>query len=184
MNVLAKGFILTFVLSLVDAGKFVKHQKCNMYFVRRNVTFHLEIFSDEVRRINLPIYWCAGCGGHQLSVRMQTGSSSCSTIVKESFSSGDDLTWSRRQLGNCQGFTINSRTRIGLHTSHTNEYAVQGTMTIHTDSNQYRANIPNAWRGRHDNSKTYGITINQSGKCSLKYVIILIYVMWWLCSKS
>ena len=42
MNVLAKGFILTLVLSLVDAGKFVKQQKCNMYFVRRNVIFHWE----------------------------------------------------------------------------------------------------------------------------------------------
>jgi len=136
MNVLAKGFILTLVLSLVDA--------------------------DEVRRIHLPIYSCAGCGGHQLSVRMQTESSSCSTIVKESFSSGDDLTWSRHQLGNCQGFTINSSTRIGLHTSYSNEYAVQGTMTIQTDSNQYRASIPNTWRGMRDNSKTYGITINQS----------------------
>jgi len=136
MNVLAKGIILTFVLSLVDA--------------------------DEVRRIHLPIHWCAGCGGNQLSVRMQTGSRSCYTTAKESFSSGDHLTWSRHQLGDCQGFTINSRTRIGLHTGHTNQYAVQGTMTIHTDSNQYHANIPNAWRGRDDNSKTYGITINES----------------------
>ena len=42
MNVLAKGFILTFVLSLVDAGKFVKQQKCNMNFVRRKVILHKE----------------------------------------------------------------------------------------------------------------------------------------------
>ena len=128
-------------------------------------------FSDEVRRINLPIYSCPGCGGHQLSVRMQTGSSGCSTTVKESFSSGDTLTWSGHQLGDCQQFRINSRTRIGLHTSDTNEYAVQGTMTIHTDSNNYHATIPNAWRSRSDNSKTYGIT--ESGKCSLNYNIVL-----------
>ena len=58
---------------------------------------------------------------------------------------------------------------IGLHTRKANEYAVQGTMLIHTDSTDYYAIIPNGWRGMSDNSKTYGIV--ESGKCSLKYII-------------
>jgi len=49
-----------------------------------------------------------------------------------------------------------------LHTDHRNQYAVQGTITFHTGSNEYRANIPNAWRGTGDNSKTYRISISEN----------------------
>ena len=125
-------------------------------------------FSGEVRRIHLPINSCNGCGGYELSVSLHTGNSSCSTTIKESFSSGDNLIWSRRQLGDCQGFTVHSRTKIALHTSQTNKYAVQGTMTIYTDSTSYNAFIPNGWRSMSDNLKTYGIV----GKCSLKFIIV------------
>ena len=118
----------------------------------------------------MPIYGCDGCGGYQLSVSLHTGNSSCSTAIKESFSSGDHLTWSTHQLGDCQGFTVHIRTRIRLHTRKDDEYAVQGTMLIHTDSTDYYAIIPNGWRSMSDNSKTYGIV--ESGKCSLKYIIV------------
>ena len=74
------------------------------------------------------------------------------------------------RLGDCQGFPVHIRTRIRLHTRKANEYAVQGTMLIHTDSTDYYAIIPNGWRGMSDNPKTYGIF--ESGKCSLKYIIV------------
>jgi len=124
-KVFVKGFVLILVLFWVDA--------------------------DEVSRIDLPIHSCAGCGGRKLSVRLETGTDSCSTTIIDSFSRGRELSWSGRQLGNCQQFTVDSSTRIRLHTDHRNQYAVQGTMTIHTNSHPYYVNIPTSWRGVGDN---------------------------------
>ena len=121
------------------------------------------LFSDEVRQIYLPIYSCTGCGGGKLSVRLETAKDSCSTTVIDSFSSGEELSWSGSQLGNCQQFSVDGSTRIQLHTDQsTDQYAVQGTLTIHTNLHPYHVNIPTSWRGVGDNAKTYAV--NEGGK--------------------
>ena len=119
----------------------------------------------------MPIYSCSNwnllnpfgvlgsCGGYQLSIRLETGGNNCSTWAKD-FYSGEDLTWSGSQLGNCQGFPVNSRTRINLHTDDSNEYAVFGYLIILADCNLYRARIPTTWRNWGHNWKTYGITFD------------------------
>ena len=109
------------------------------------------LFSDEVRRIYLPIYSCTRCGGSKLSVRLETGKDSCSTTVIDSFSSGEELSWSGSQLGNCQQFSADGSTRIQLHTDQSGQYAVQGTLSIHTNLHPYHVNIPTSWRGLGDN---------------------------------
>ena len=109
------------------------------------------LFSDEVRRIYLPIYSCTGCGGSKLSVRLETAKDSCSTTVIDSFSSGEELSWSGSQLGNCQQFSVDGSTSIQLHTDQSDQYAVQGTLTIHTNLHPYHVNIPTSWRGVGDN---------------------------------
>ena len=131
------------------------------------------LFADEIRGIYLPIYSCNGCGGRKLSVRLESGMDSCSTTVIDSFSSGEELSWSGSQLGDCQRFSVDGSTKIQLHTDQSNQYAVQGTMTIHTNLHPYHVNIPTSWRGLGDNvvaweamgDMTYESTaINDSGK--------------------
>ena len=67
-------------------------------------------------------------------------------------------------MGNCQGFPVNSRTRISLHSRIEDEYAVQGYLVIHADCNLYQARIPTSWRDWGNNWITYGITLSSDAQ--------------------
>ena len=97
----------------------------------------------------------------------------------DEFWRGDELTWSGFELGDCEGFPVDSSTMVQLHTRSNNRYAVQGTMTIFTSSSpQYQAHMSTGWRNQEDNGLSYGVSV--VGKSSDKIVtdqkIVVIHV--------
>ena len=83
------------------------------------------IFSGELESIRLSLWNYADCGGWNVWLRVKQGTKSCRTKKIPSFSRGQELEWSGRQLRTCEGTKWNVnvlRMQIKIRSNHGNEF--------------------------------------------------------------